>query len=158
MKSFFDTNVLVYLFDADSPDKRRKARALFQKHAEAGDILLSTQVLQEFYVAVTRKLARTLDAGAAAEAVSSFAELPLVQIDSKLIIAAIHRSRNNQLSFWDALIVQAAVEGHAGTLYSEDMQHGQTLDGLRVVNPFSWPRPRAVRGASASAGSKPFVS
>jgi predicted nucleic acid-binding protein len=137
MKSFFDTNVLVYLFDADSPDKRRKARVLFQKHAEAGDILLSTQVLQEFYVAVTRKLARALDAGVAAEAVSSFAELPLVQIDSRLILASIHRSRNNQLSFWDALIVQAAIEGHAGTLYSEDMQHGQALDGLRVVNPFS---------------------
>ena len=55
MKFFFDTSVLVYLFDADSPDKRKKARALFQKHAESGDILLSTQVLQEFYLAVTRK-------------------------------------------------------------------------------------------------------
>jgi len=137
MKFFFDTNVLVYLFDADTPGKRRKARALFQKHAEAGDILLSTQVLQEFYVAATRKLAQPLDAAAAAEAVSSFAELPLVQIDSKLIVSAIHRSRYSQLSFWDALVVQAAIEGHASTLYSEDMQHGQTLDTLRVVNPFS---------------------
>ena len=137
MKFFFDTNVLVYLFDADSPDKRKQARALFQRHTEAGDILLSTQVLQEFYVAVTRKLARPLDAAAAAEAVSSFAELPLVQIDSELIVSAIHRSRNNHLSFWDALIVQAAIEGHASTLYSEDMQHGQMLNRLRVVNPFS---------------------
>ena len=137
MKFFFDTNVLVYLFDADSPDKRKQARALFQKHAEAGDILLSTQVLQEFYVAVTRKLARPLDAAAAAQAVSSFADLPLVQIDSALILAAIHRSRDRQLSFWDALIVQAAIEGHASTLYSEDMQHRQMLDSLRVVNPFS---------------------
>jgi predicted nucleic acid-binding protein len=137
MKSFFDTNILVYLFDADSPEKRKKARALFQKHAEAGDILLSTQVLQEFYVTVTHKLARPLDAAAAAATVSSFAELPLVQIDSALIVSAIHRSRNNQLSFWDALIVQAAVEGHASTLYSEDMQHGQMFDSLRVVNPFS---------------------
>ena len=137
MKFFFDTNVLVYLFDADSPLKRKKARALFQTHAEAGDILLSTQVLQEFYVSVTRKLARPLDAAVAAEAVTSFAELPLVQIDSDLIVSAIHRSRSNQLSFWDALIVQAAIEGHARTLYSEDMQHGQALDGLRVVNPFS---------------------
>jgi predicted nucleic acid-binding protein len=136
MKFFFDTNVLVYLFDADSPDKRKKARALFQKHAEAGDVLLSTQVLQEFYVTVTRKLARPLEAAAAAEAVANFAELPLVQIDSELIIFAIHRSRNDQLSFWDALIVQAAIEGHASTLYSEDMQHGQTTNGLRVVNPF----------------------
>lgn len=136
MKFFFDTNVLAYLFDADSPDKRKKARALFQKHAEAGDVLLSTQVLQEFYVTVTRKLARPLEAAAAAEAVSNFAELPLVQIDSELIISAIHRSRNDQLSFWDALIVQAAIEGHASTLYSEDMQHGQMVNGLRVVNPF----------------------
>ena len=136
MKFFFDTNVLVYLFDSDSPDKRKKARVLFQAHAEGGDILLSTQVLQEFYVAVTRKLARPLDAAAAAEAVTSFAQLPLVQIDSELIVSAIHRSRNSRLSFWDALIVQAAIEGHASTLYSEDMQHGQTLDSLRVVNPF----------------------
>ena len=136
MKSFFDTNVLVYLFDTDSPDKRRKARALVQKHAEAGDILMSTQVLQEFYVTVTRKLARPLDAAAATEAVTRFAELPLVQVDGKLILSAIHRSRDSQLSFWDALIVQAAVEGHADTLYSEDMQDGQTFDGLRVVNPF----------------------
>ena len=136
MKFFFDTNVLVYLFDADSPDKRKKARALFQKHAEAGDILLSTQVLQEFYAAVTRKLARPLDAAAALDAVSSFAELPLVQIDSGLIVSAIHRSRNHQLSLWDALIIQAAIEGHASTLYSEDMQQGQLFDSLRVVNPF----------------------
>lgn len=137
MKSFFDTNILVYLFDADSPEKRRKARSLFQRHAEAGDILLSTQVLQEFYVTATHKLARPLDAAVAAETVSSFAELPLVQIDSALIVSAIHRSRSNQLSFWDALIVQAAIEGHASTLYSEDMQHGQMFDSLRVVNPFS---------------------
>ena len=136
MKFFFDTNVLVYLFDADSSDKRKKARALFRKHSEAGDILLSTQVLQEFYVAVTRKLARPLEVAAAAQAVSSFAELPLVQIDSKMILSAIHRSRNNKMSFWDALVVQAAIEGHASTLYSEDMQHGQMLDTVRVVNPF----------------------
>ena len=136
MKFFFDTNVLVYLFDADSADKRKKARVLFQEHAEAGDILLSTQVLQEFYVAVTRKLARPLDAAVAATAVSSLAELPLVQIDTSLILSAIHRSRSHQLSFWDALVVQAAIEGHASTLYSEDMQHGQMFDTLRVVNPF----------------------
>ena len=94
-------------------------------------------MLQKFYVAVTRQLARPLDAVAAAETVSSFAEFPLVQIDSELIVSAIHRSRNKQLSFWDALIVQAAIEGNASTLYSEDLQHGQMQDSLRVVNPFS---------------------
>ncbi|MBI3372552.1 MAG: PIN domain-containing protein [Betaproteobacteria bacterium] len=136
MKYFFDTNVLVYLFDADSPDKRKRARALFQAHSGAGDILLSTQVLQEFYVTVTRKLARPLDVAAAAEVVENFAELPMVNIDGKLILSAIHRSRGSQLSFWDALVVQAAIEGHASTLYSEDMHHGLILDGLKVVNPF----------------------
>ncbi|HXC39440.1 MAG TPA: PIN domain-containing protein [Burkholderiales bacterium] len=136
MKFFFDTNILVYLFDSDATEKRRKARALFQRHAEAGDILLSTQVLQEFYVAVTRKLGRPLEAGRAAQAVSSFAELPLVQVDSKLILFAIDRSRASKLSFWDGLIIQAAMEGQASTLYSEDMQHGWTLDNLKVVNPF----------------------
>ena len=136
MKYFFDTNVLVYLFDADSPDKRKRARALFQAHAGAGDILLSTQVLQEFYVVVTRKLARPLDAAAATEVVENFAKLPLVNIDSKLVLSAIHRSRSSQLSLWDALIVQAAIEGQASTLYCEDMQHGLISDGLKIVNPF----------------------
>jgi predicted nucleic acid-binding protein len=136
MRYFFDTNVLVYLFDADSPVKRRQARTLFQAHAGAGDILLSTQVLQEFYVAVTRKLARPLVDTAAEEATANFAELPMVNIDSRLVLSAIHRSRGSRLSFWDALIVQAAIEGHAGTLYSEDMQHGMKTDGLVVVNPF----------------------
>ena len=86
---------------------------------------------------VTRKLARPLDAAAATEAVMRFAELPLVQIDGKMILAAIHRSRDSRLSFWDALVVQAAIEGHADTLYTEDMQDGQTFDGVRVVNPFA---------------------
>ena len=93
-------------------------------------------MLQEFYVAVTRKLARPLNVAAAAEAAANLAELPMVNIDSKLVLSAIHRSRGSQLSFWDALVVQAAIEGHASTLYTEDLQHGQTFDGLKVVNPF----------------------
>jgi predicted nucleic acid-binding protein len=136
MKFFFDTNVLVYLFDADSPGKRKQARALFQAHAGAGDILLSTQVLQEFYVPVPRKLARPLDAAAAEEATENFAQLPTVNIDAKLVLSAIYRSRASRLSFWDALVVQAAIEGHASTLYSEDMHNELTVDGLKIVNPF----------------------
>ena len=74
---------------------------------------MSTQVLQEFYIAVTRKLARPANPDTAAQTVASLTELPLVQIDAEMILAAIHRSRNRKLSFWDALIVQAAIEGHA---------------------------------------------
>ena len=78
-----------------------------------------------------------LGSATAEEAVQAFAELPLVQIDSRLVLAAIQRSRQSQNSFWDALIIQAAIEGSATTLYSEDLQHNQSIDGLRVVNPFA---------------------
>lgn len=93
-------------------------------------------MLQEFYVAVTRKLSRPLDTVTAEEATASLAELPMMNIDSKLVLSAIHRSRGSQLSFWDALVVQAAIEGDASTFYSEEMQHGLALDGLRVIDPF----------------------
>jgi predicted nucleic acid-binding protein len=79
---------------------------------------------------------RAEHAAAASQALSNFAELPLLQIDSGRIVAAIYRCRNSQLSFWDARLVQAAIEGRASTLYSEDLQHGQTLDSLRALNPF----------------------
>ena len=60
----------------------------------------------------------------------------MVNLDSKLVLSAIHRSRVSQHSFWEALVAQATIEGHASTLYSEDMQHGLTLDGMKVANPF----------------------
>ena len=136
MKAFFDTNVLVYLFDADAPDKQKKARSLFKTHTEAGDILLSTQVLQEFYVTVTRKLARPLSAEQAAGAMTALAELPGVSIDNQLVLAAVRRSQASKLSFWDSLIVESALHGGSDVLYSEDMQHGQKLGNLRIENPF----------------------
>lgn len=136
MKFFFDSNILVYLFDRSSPQKREIARGLLKDHAADGDILLSTQVLQEFYVTVTRKLKPPLDPDDAAHAIAGFADLPTVQIDNMLIQTAIRRSQSSQLSFWDGLIVQAALAGGASTLYSEDLQDGQIFDGLEVKNPF----------------------
>lgn len=136
MKFFFDSNILVYVFDRSSPQKREIARGLLKDHAAEGDILLSTQVLQEFYVSVTRKLKPPLDSGEAAHAIAGFADLPTVHIDNMLIQAAIRRSQGNRLSFWDALIVQAALAGGASVLYSEDLQDGQIFDGLKVRNPF----------------------
>ena len=136
MKAFFDTNVLVYMFDADAPDKQKKARSLFKTHTEAGDILLSTQVLQEFYVTVTRKLARPHSAEQAAGTMAALAELPGVSIDNQLVLAAVRRSQASKLSFWDSLIVESALHGGSDVLYSEDMQHGQKLGNLRIENPF----------------------
>lgn len=136
MRVFFDTNILVYLYDADAADKKDRARDLFETEATAGRIVLSTQVLQEFYVVVTRKLEKPLDPGAAEDVVRNLSILPIVHIDTDRIILAITRSRQQQISFWDALIIEAALTGGASRLFSEDLQHGQVIDGLQIENPF----------------------
>lgn len=136
MRAFFDTNILVYLYDADAPDKKERARELFETEASAGRAVLSTQVLQEFYVAVTRKLAVPLQPEVGEGVVRNLSFLPLVRIDTEIILSAIGRSRRLQFSFWDALIVEAAFAGGADRLLTEDLQHGQVIDGLKIENPF----------------------
>ena len=136
MRSFFDTNILVYLFDEDYPEKKAQAQALLEKETENGRILVSTQVLQEFYVTVTRKLGVPLSPEKAEEIVSQFMVFPLVEISSSHILKAIRKSINLQFSFWDALIVEAAISGGASILYTEDLQHGQIIDNLKILNPF----------------------
>ena len=131
---FIDTNVLVYLFDAGSPGKQARARSLLE---EVGDsAIVSVQVLGEFYVAVTRKLKRPLPADQAQAAVDALCELQVRPLHEVLVKAAIQRSNVSRLSYWDALIVETAVEAEATILLTEDMQNGQRFDGLRVVNPF----------------------
>ncbi len=134
--SFLDTNVLVYLFDTDSPAKQRTIRDLLSHQALDGQVMLSTQVLQEFYVAVTRKLATPVEPEVAYRVVRDFTAFSIVRLDPPLILAAIVRSQTAQFSFWDALIVEAAIEGGAKYLYSEDFQDGQVIDGVQVTNPF----------------------
>jgi len=135
MKAFSDTNILVYLFDAGAPAKQRRAREILTQHTLAGETLLSTQSMQEFYVVVTRKLATPLDPDAAYQAVRELAVMPSVRVDIPLILSAIQLSRSKRLSFWDGLIVQSALEGGASILYSEDMQDGQVFETLRIENP-----------------------
>ncbi|MGE0081807.1 MAG: PIN domain-containing protein [Thiohalomonadaceae bacterium] len=137
MKSFLDTNVLVYLFDTGEAGKQIRARELVADLVGRGDALLSTQVLQEFYVTVTRKLAVPLDADDAEAAVREFAQLPLVQVDEAMVLAAIRRHRQTGYAFWDALIIEAAVRGGAERLLSEDLHAGHAIDGLIIENPFA---------------------
>jgi len=129
---FLDTNVLVYLFDADAPTKQAIAREL----VAAGRLVLSSQVLSEFYVTVTGKLARPLDADHASRAVTDLCALAVRDVTASLVQAAIRRSAATRLSFWDALIVETALEAGATTLLTEDLQHGQVIGTLRVHNPF----------------------
>ena len=136
MTAFFDTNLLVYLFDSASPEKQAKARDVFSERATRDEVLLSTQVLQEFYVTVTRRLAAPLSADQAERLVRDFAAFPVVSTDAPLVVAAVALSRRHRLSLWDAMIVVAARAGGATELLTEDLQHGQVLEGVRIDNPF----------------------
>ncbi len=133
---FLDTNILVYLFDADAPTKQLRVRQLLANQGLQARLVLSTQVLQEFYVSVTRKLATPLELPVAAQAVRDLATWPVIQIDPALILSAIARSQTAHLSFWDALIVEAALTGGTTELYSEDFQDGLVIEGMRILNPF----------------------
>jgi predicted nucleic acid-binding protein len=136
-RSFFDTNVLVYIFDQDSPTQQARAREIFEEHARTGLLTLSPQVLQEFYVTVTRKLARPLSPEAALAAVTHLNTFPLVPVDGGTILRAVQLHQSATLSFWDAMIVQVAMEGNCKKVFSEDMQNGRRFGEMVIVNPFA---------------------
>jgi len=133
-RTFVDTNVLVY--DVDAADLSRQARAReVLDPAGAGDLVVSTQVLSEFYVVATRKLG--LDAALAQAMVERLTRLPVVVIDASLVMAAISGSRAWGISYWDALIVRAAEAADCRRILSEDLARGTVYGSVRVENPFA---------------------
>ena len=134
-RSFVDTNVLVYAFDASATVKQQRAWRIFEEDYRR--LVISTQVLAEFYVAVTRKLASPLPLGDAEQAVDALARLSVVATDAALVVAAVETSRRHRLSLWDSLIVQAAKISGCGRILSEDLQTGATIEGVAIVNPFA---------------------
>jgi predicted nucleic acid-binding protein len=134
--SFVDTNVLVYVYDHDEPAKRERAKELVSELAERDALVVSTQVLQELYVTLTRKLARKLDEEDAAEVLAAWSQLPTVLIDAPLILSAAATSREAKVSFWDALILESAVRHGCDRLLTEDLQDGFVHKGVRVEDPF----------------------
>jgi predicted nucleic acid-binding protein len=137
-RAFIDTNVLVYAVDDADPAKRDRARALLE-NAGPGDFVLSTQVLSEFYVVATRKLAVPMAEADAADAVAQLSALPVVETDAELVRAAIAVSRDARLSLWDGMIVAAAAAAGCERLLSEDLDDGAVVQSVRVENPFSTP-------------------
>lgn len=135
-RTMVDTNVLVYLFDQDAPDKQRVARRLLETLAVEGRLVLSTQVLQELYVVLTRKLQVGLTPEDAEAAVAGFAVFEVAGIDRETVLHAIALSRRHKVSLWDALIVQSALDKGCEVLLTEDLQDGWTVQGVRVENPF----------------------
>lgn len=134
MRRFLDTNVLVYADDHDAGAKRARARDLLADALASGEGVLSTQVLQEFFAAATRKL--HVDPAVARRKIEILAEMDVVILDRDLILGAIDLHRLHSLAFWDALILRAAAVAGCGVLLSEDLQHGQVIDGVRIENPF----------------------
>jgi predicted nucleic acid-binding protein len=133
-RSFFDTNVLIYADDRAVPAKQRSALALVAEHRRAGTGVVSLQVLQEYFVTVTRKL--RVDPGVARRKVELLSEFDVASPELADILAAIDLHRLHNLSFWDALIIRSAKQAGCSVLFSEDMQHTRDLDGLQIVNPF----------------------
>lgn len=133
--AFVDTNVVVYAFDDDEPVKQQTAREVLDGPGDQV-LVISTQVLAEFYVTVTRKLARPLDPATARQAVEHLNELPVVATDADLVLAAIDIAHRHQISFWDGLIVQAASTAGCDTILTEDLSHGSVIAGVTVMNPF----------------------
>jgi predicted nucleic acid-binding protein len=132
-KAFFDTNILLYIY-GPACEKRERAADLFYRCAAAGGLLLSTQVIQEFYAAGGRKL--KIPSADLRKATQALLRQPLVSVGPPHILAAIEIEERYRLSFWDALILAAAESGGAGVLYTEDLNHGQQYGSVAVRNPF----------------------
>ena len=136
---FVDTNVLVYSYDVDAGVKHHLARTVLRELWESRLGVLSTQVLQEFYVTVTRKLDKPLAKTRAREIVGTYRAWPVHQPHVDDVIAASELEERHRLSFWDALVIISAQRSNAQTLVSEDLQSGQRFGGLVIVNPFLGP-------------------
>jgi len=133
-RSFFDTNVLVYADDKAAPAKQRRAIDLVAEHRRAGTGVVSLQVLQEYFVTVTRKL--HVDPRIARRKVELLAEFDVASPEVADILAAIDLHRLHGFSFWDALVLRAAKQSGCTVLFSEDLQEGRQIDGIQLVNPF----------------------
>jgi predicted nucleic acid-binding protein len=131
---FLDTNVLVYADDLDAGDKRTRAQAVLHELISESRAVISTQVIQEFFVTSTRKLG--VPADVARRKVELLLRLDVVLVRPELILAAIDLHRLHGISFWDALVVRSAAAAGCNRLLSEDLNHGQVIDGVRIENPF----------------------
>lgn len=133
-KVFVDTNILVYALDADQPAKRGVSLELIERLGTAGRMVLSTQVIQETYSAATRKL--KIEPRLVEKALNALFGHPVVTLDLALIQRGMRRHRDDQLAFYDALIVESALAAECSVLASEDFQSGRQFESLRVTNPF----------------------
>jgi predicted nucleic acid-binding protein len=149
MQAFFDTNVIVYAHDRRAGVKQSRAIDLLDAHAHTLTLVVSTQVLIESYNTLQR--AAALTRGAALAVVETLTHAQVVSADGDFVLRAIQLAQRHQLSHWDGLIVQAALDAGCAVLYTEDLHAGQRFGDLEVVNPFD----DAVHEARAAYAAKP---
>ena len=135
VRAFLDTNVLVYALDDSEPAKRDIAKRVLAS-GQYGDLVLSAQVLGEFYVTVTRKLIERVSESDVAQGLDRLGSYPVVPIDTALVRNAVQISRTSQISYWDGLVVAAAAHAGCERLLTEDLNDGQEIGSVRIENPF----------------------
>ncbi len=134
-RCFLDTNVLLYAFDDTQPTNQAIARKLIERFGRERRAVLSTQVLIELFHNLVRKF--KVAAPTASLMTAAFCEWPVIDSDNALVLKAMARASEHGLSIWDAMVVEAAIRSGVGTLYSEDMPHGQRFGDLVLLNPFT---------------------
>jgi predicted nucleic acid-binding protein len=135
-KTFVDTNILVYAHDLDAGNKHLIAKEALTELWESRSGVVSTQVLQELYVTLTRKIPTPLERPIVRRIVKNYTNWEVVINDANIIIQASEIEETYKLSFWDALIVSAAYSRNIDTILTEDLNHGQYLEGILITNPF----------------------
>ena len=133
---FVDTNVLIYAHDLSAGRRHTVARDLVRGLWQSGESCLSIQVLQEFYISVTSKVARPLTRDAAARVVADLSAWPIHRPGVEDVLVAIQLQRRHQVSFWDAMIIASATQMGCHTVWSEDLNPGQVYGSVRVRSPF----------------------
>jgi predicted nucleic acid-binding protein len=135
-KVFLDTNLLLYAYDAGSPAKHSVAVRILEDLWKGGNGILSTQVLQEFFVNVTKKIPKPLSVAVSREIVEDFLKWRIVPIEGRTILRAIDLHEKQKYAFRDSLVIQSAIEGGARWLFSDDLKDGQKIGDLTIRNPF----------------------
>ena len=135
VECLLDTNILVYAVDSTPANSEKNAKAL--KLIEEADFGLSTQIMQEFYVTVTRKFKKALSSEEAVSFLEQLNAFPVISTDYRIVTEGIKISIEHQISYWDGAVLAAAERLKARVLYSEDLNHGQRYDTITVINPFS---------------------
>jgi predicted nucleic acid-binding protein len=135
-KVFLDTNIILYAYDISAGEKHQISKKIVLDLWDSGLGVISTQVLQEFFVNVTQKIPKPLDKKLARDIVSDFLKWNVVINDGESILEAVEILLRYGYSFWDSLIIEAAIRGGAEALISEDLTHGQMINGVTIENPF----------------------